>query len=287
LRPKLIEIPIPFIEAKIPVFGYGLMLIIGVIVATALAARAGKRRGILPEKIWDFGVYVVLFGILGARAQFFIEYHQESFAGKPLYTIFYIWEGGLVLYGGVAAGVVAGYIYLKRQRIPIADFLDTIGPYAPIGLGFGRLGCLLNGCCWGHLTGPDFPLGIRFPAGSLVSHAQDQFDLTSGVASLPVQPTQIYAALHAFLLFGLLIWYVSGTVPRGSVFPVMGILYGIGRFVEEIIRDDVEPFWLGLTLAQWTSAGVFVVSILFLGKILRPYTPPATFPAGSGAAAKG
>ncbi|MBN1419917.1 MAG: prolipoprotein diacylglyceryl transferase [Planctomycetes bacterium] len=269
MRPKLIEIPIPFIGAKIPVFGYGLMLIIGVVVATALAARAGRRRGIPPEKIWDFGVYVVLFGILGARILFFIQYYRESFAGKPLYTVFYIWEGGLVLYGGVVVAVVAGYVYLRRQRIPLTSFLDTIGPYAPLGLAFGRLGCLLNGCCWGDLVGEGFPVGIRFPAGSLVYHAQERLGFALGGSSLPVQPAQVYASLHAFLLFGLLRWYVAGHPPKGSVFPVLGICYGVGRFVLEIVRDDVEAAAVGLTLAQWISIGIIIVSIFFLMRVLR------------------
>ena len=253
-----------------PIHGYGLMIVIGFLLAASLANREARRRG-LPDFVFDMGFVMLFCGIMGGRLFYYIQFYQEQFSHRSFLAFFKIWEGGLVFYGGGIGGFLGALLYLRSKRFPMAECLDTTAPFVPIGMGFGRLGCLLNGCCYGKICSGDFIFGLSFPAESEVFKAQVRENLVpgDGLAPFPVYPVQLYEAAYDFLLFALLLWYSRSPAPRMTVFPLLFVLYGIGRFSLEFLRGDNAGVFLNLTISQTISlvmVAVFFPLFIYLWK---------------------
>lgn len=156
----LFRLPIPGIQGGLPFYGFGVMLFFAFIICTWLASRRAKREGVPPQIIQDLAIWIFIGGIVGARVVYMIQYDQ------PLTHFFYIWQGGLVFYGSAAGGVIAYalayYFVLRKQNVSTWKIADIIAPSAAIGLCLGRVGCLLNGCCYGNVACPHC-VGIQFP----------------------------------------------------------------------------------------------------------------------------
>lgn len=234
---------------------------------------------------WQNGVLLVLtlvFSVLGARA-FFLWQHQDEYSWK----LFRNWQSGFVLYGGLLAGVAAASLYVKMRGVSLAAVADLSAAPMMLGVAFGRLGCFLNGCCYGK-AGGGFP-ALRFPPDSPVARDQKKF----GEWSDPVHPTQLYESLATLAFFFFLSWlYRRRRKTPGEVFLTMGILYGSWRFLVEFARGDERPHWIGtLTYSQVVSlAAVLVCGVwLYLRRqIVRPPglpQPAATPEPGQGAPA--
>ena len=172
--------PIAFNLGPLAVHWYGILLAIGFLAGLWSAGRRAPLTGIAPEKISDAGLWLIVGAILGARMLFVVTYWRENFAGQPLTEIFMIQRGGLVYYGGLIGAVLAGIIFCRRQKLALWKVGDVFAPSIALGYVFGRLGCLMNGCCFGHEC--SLPWAIHFPA----DHA------TGGA---PVHPTQLYDSL--------------------------------------------------------------------------------------------
>src|SRR5208282_6577614 len=140
------------------------------------ATLRARRENISGEKITDIVLWLMIGGILGARVVYVTTYWQEEFASQPFSEIFMIQHGGLVYYGGLIGATIAGMIYIHWKKMPLWKTADVFAPSIALGSIFGRIGCLLNGCCYGRAC--SLPWAIRFPA----DHA------TGGE---PVHPTQI------------------------------------------------------------------------------------------------
>ncbi len=143
----------------VPVYGFGIMLLIAISTAAWLAGRRAECEGIAQrESLYDFLVWVVLGGLIGARLWFVIQF---PLPGNPVISFFRIWDGGIVFYGSAVGGLVAGVIarrrFLSRFNISIFTLADVVAPSIAIGLCLGRVGCFLNGCCWGHAACPECP----------------------------------------------------------------------------------------------------------------------------------
>jgi phosphatidylglycerol:prolipoprotein diacylglycerol transferase len=148
------------------VYGYGLMLVTGFLLALWIAQRRARRCGENPEHVSRMGILALVGGVLGARLAYVIEHAGEFFDpdGTPrIGEMLNITSGGLIYYGGVALATVAVLIYLFIQRLPARRFLDIIAASLMVGLAFGRAGCLLNGCCYGARCEADWWLAQRFP----------------------------------------------------------------------------------------------------------------------------
>lgn len=257
MLPRLFEIPLPW-GGRLPVHGYGVMIVLGFLLACWVAGREGKRRG-LPDVIYDLGLAMLLSGLLGGRILHYIENYQAEYAGKSFIEFFKIWKGGLVFYGGAMGGYLGGLIFCWCRRLPVA-WLDAVALGVPIGMALGRVGCFLNGCCFGDPCDPGFALGVVFPIDSPAGQAQ----LAGGwigpqaIQALPAHPTQLYQAAHDLLLAGLLYPYIRlGYCPAGGGIPVLFMLYAVGRFSLEWLRGDNPPTFTGLTLSQNLSLAAF------------------------------
>ncbi|MFQ5655557.1 MAG: prolipoprotein diacylglyceryl transferase, partial [Planctomycetota bacterium] len=232
MRRVLFEIP----GLHWPIFGYGTMVLVGFLAGTWLLRRGARARGWDSQRTGDLAIWMVLFGLAGARIFYFVQFYSEEFQDRGLLAILRIWEGGLVFYGGILGGLITFFLLTWKHRLPVRAHLDLLAPAIAIGLGFGRIGCFLNGCCWGMECAVDFPLGVVFPAESLPASAAQWRGL--GDPGAPLHPTQLYAALNALLLAWLM-WRLNHLrLPPGVTAGAFILLYGISRFLLEQIRGD-------------------------------------------------
>ena len=172
--------PIAFHLGSLTIRWYGVMVALAFVAGLWTAGRRGLLSGFNPEKIYDLGPWLILGGLVGARIFYVVEYWRESFAGLPVWEIFMIQHGGLVFYGGFIGAALAGIFYARRKQLPLWRLADVIAPSIALGSIFGRIGCLLNGCCYGRECSA--PWAIHFPAG----HETYPFG---------VHPPEIYDAL--------------------------------------------------------------------------------------------
>jgi phosphatidylglycerol:prolipoprotein diacylglycerol transferase len=157
----------------LPIRGYGVMLFLGVTSGTALTVWRGYRMGLDPDMVMTLVFWGVVPGIIGARTYYVVEYWHDFWTLGPtpwqtfldtLGKIVNITEGGLVVYGSLAGGLIGFAVYVLRKRLPLWATLDLVAPGMLLGLVLGRIGCLMNGCCFG---GPcDLPWAVTFPIGS-------------------------------------------------------------------------------------------------------------------------
>ncbi len=191
------------------------------------------------------------------------------------------WNGGLAYYGGFIGSSAMAVYLLKRDRFPFWKAADMAGFTVPLGLGFGRMGCLLAGCCFGVQT--DSVFGLSFPAGSPASQTQAKLGQLAAerMVSHPVHPTQIYESAVSFAIAAVCLMYVH---PRkrydGQVFVAFVALYALGRFLLEFWRADDRGALLGLSTSQ--LIGVALMGVAYaLHKRLSPPAPVAAAAAAS------
>ena len=156
--------------------GYGVMLLLGVGSAIALAAYRAKQRGLDPDLIYSIAPWAFIGGILGARLFYVIQYRDQFIGGSIFETIsrmLRFTEGGLVVYGSIIGGTLAVLSFLYRHRLSPLKFGDVIVPCIFLGIFFGRMGCLMNGCCYGGRCEPS-PIAVQFPPQSKVYADQVQ-----------------------------------------------------------------------------------------------------------------
>lgn len=261
----------------IPVFGYGFMMFLGFVTAVSLAGYRAKKQGLSSDLIWDLAPWILIPGILGARTFFCVQYRHEFFQdckniGEFLFAFLNLSRGGLVLYGGLMGGAIGYFEYCRRMKLNPLGLADLITPSVFIGIGFGRIGCLLNGCCYGDVC--SLPWAIRFPQGSVPFLALVlQGFIAPDAATTPwLHPTQIYSAIDGFLI-ALLTWmYFPYRHRNGEVFGVGLMVYATTRFLIEFLRGD-EPGQLGtgLTISQLISLGMFLTGLfVLLDRARRP-----------------
>ena len=164
----------------LPIRGYGAMLLAAVVSAVALAAWRAQRVGVDVDLIYTLAFWAILPGFLGARVYYIVTKWPRDFApvyaehglGALLGALVNIAQGGIVFYGSLIGGVLGLGVFLYKYKMPVLGTLDLLTPSLMLGLALGRLGCLLNGCCYG---GPcDLPWAVSFPAGSPPHVAQFQ-----------------------------------------------------------------------------------------------------------------
>lgn len=259
----------PFQEG-LPIFGYGFMLFIAVATGGWWAARRAEREHLPSDRVWDLAFCLFLSGIAGARLFYLVEYRDRVFEGVTtvpqfIGTVLNLSSGGIVLYGGLIAAAIAFFVFCSVNRIRPLAMLDIITPSIFLGIGFGRIGCFLNGCCYGKES--TLPWAVQFPRESATFSALLEKGLIDPEAfcTPPLHPTQIYSAIDGFMLAALTAWYFSRRRRNGEVFAIGLFIYPITRFLIEFIRND-EPGLLGpkLTISQWISAGVFLVAIGYM-----------------------
>ncbi len=260
----------PNFRDGLPVFGYGFMLFLGMASAIGLASWRAEREGVSTDLIWDMAFFLFIVGIAGGRLFYLVQKREEVFTnvndvGSFVNAVFNLSQGGLVLYGALLGGAVAFFSFCHYRRVSPLGLLDIITPSIFVGIGFGRIGCFLNGCCYGDEC--SLPWAVQFPRGSATFDALVWKRLIPPDAlwTPPLHPTQLYSALDGFLIAALTFWYFRHRRRNGECFAVALMIYPITRFVIEILRND-EGGQLGtsLTISQWVSICLFAVNIGYM-----------------------
>ena len=235
MYPEILQI------GPLKIHSYGLCIAIGFLISLYLAQRDAQKRGINPEIIQTEAIITLIIGVLGARIFHIILFPQDYSITNPIGWIAF-WEGGLVFQGALPFSFAYVFWAMKRRKIPFLLIADCAVPYLALGQGIGRIGCFLNGCCYGK-PAPSLPWAVRFPAGSIVFQSYPG----EGGWSLPVHPTQMYATIGLIFLFALLIYIRDVWHPfTGITIPIYFFLHGVMRFINEIFRGDHNPTNLGL-----------------------------------------
>ncbi|MBQ7401872.1 MAG: prolipoprotein diacylglyceryl transferase [Lentisphaeria bacterium] len=255
---------IAFSIGELKIHWYGIFAACGFL--SAMLALTWKRHiaGVSKDNIMDIGMIAMFAGILGARLFYVIQFH-EQFSGQWLKVI-RIDQGGLVFYGGFILSCIILILYCKIKKINLARLLDVFAPAVALGHAFGRLGCFMQGCCFGKDAGGSW-LGVTYPAGS--APAARYPDILNG-CSLPLYPVQLIEAGANFLLFGILFFIAGKFKKPGRVAGIYVICYAVLRFLMEYMRGDHTHSIAGLTPSQsvalFVTAPIGLLMILFAGK---------------------
>jgi len=232
-----------------PVRWYGVMMALAFLAGLWTATRRARLVNVSGDIIADVTLWLMVGSIVGARFVYVTTYWKQEFADQPFREVFMIQHGGLVYYGGLIGASVAGIIYLAWKKFPVWKIADILAPSIALGSIFGRIGCLLNGCCYGRAC--DLPWAIHFPA----DHE------THGAA---VHPTEIYDALLNLVLYVFLAWLFRRKKFDGQIIATYLIIYAVFRSIAESFRGDypTDHVHAGLTSAQLVSVPIFVTGII-------------------------
>jgi len=257
---------------------YGVMLAVAFLVGTWIATLEARRLRLDEDRLVTVILVALVSGVLGARLLYVLE-HVEEFR-REWGSIFALWQGGLTLYGGVVSGTVAGLVTARRLGLPMWVTADALTPAVALGTMFGRVGCFLNGCCYGRPT--RMPWGVVFPPDSYAG-------LEFGNARL--HPSQLYAAFAGLILF-LIFWGIrTRTRVAGVLFwTFIAVFAGlrIGIDFTRAWEHDAQVFTirdLPITESQITSGVLILFAVLMILRLQRASRSPAAPSARAGSAA--
>jgi phosphatidylglycerol---prolipoprotein diacylglyceryl transferase len=162
MYPELFKIP----WLNYPIPSYGVMVVIALLGAVWWMTRIAKRVKADPDIVLNMGFLVLIFNVIGARAFYVIHYWDQQFAHQPWRNIIDLRSGGFEFYGGFIGAFTACFLYLLIKRVSIRLYADLATPPLLMGMGIGRIGCFLFGCCWGAVCPPSLPWAVEFPCSS-------------------------------------------------------------------------------------------------------------------------
>lgn len=226
------------------VYGYGLMIAIGILAAYFLAEHRAEKLGLNKDLVFGLVVWAVLAGLLGGKLLFYLTQIPEILADP---SILLDVANGFVIYGALIGGVAGVVLFCRRKKLSFLSYFDLAMPSVALAQGFGRIGCLLAGCCYGMETSG--PLAIVF------------HDSAYAPNGIPLIPTQIISSVLDFLHFAVLMVFASKYKKgEGQVAGLYMICYSAGRFILEFFRGDLERGNVGvLSTSQFISIFIFIM----------------------------
>ena len=217
------------------VYGYGFMIAMGVLAAWFVAEQRARKLKLACEHIFYLVVWCAIGGFTSAKILFWITNWRE-FLQNPRQII---GSDGFVVYGGIIGGILVGWLYCRIKKLKFLEYFDLMMPSIALAQGFGRIGCFLAGCCYGCPSTSWW--GVTFPAGGIAP------------AGIPLIPTQLISAGGDFLLAAVLILFSRHAKRSGDVGAAYLVLYGIGRFLIEFLRNDERGSVSLLSTSQFIS----------------------------------
>ncbi|NMM61607.1 prolipoprotein diacylglyceryl transferase [Clostridium sp. P21] len=203
------------------VYGYGMMIAIGICFALVLLRYRAKKRGYDEDSILNMSIISIITGILGGKLLYILTEIKNIVSNINILKDI---GSGFVIYGAILGGALGIVFYSKKKRWNLLKVFDLVAPTVILAQGFGRIGCFLAGCCYGKETA--LPIGVDF-GNSLFA--------PSGIMR---HPTQLYSSFFDFMVAFFLLYYDRKERSDGKVFSLYVILYSIGRFFIEFLRDD-------------------------------------------------
>lgn len=216
------------------IYSYGVMVAVGFGIVAFLVYRRAADFGVNRDMTIDYLILVLISGVVGARI-LYVLLNFGYYKACPI-EILNLSKGGLVWYGGFAAAILASIWFTKRRGLDLWSVADLFAPYIALGQAFGRIGCYLNGCCYGIPAPENFIFGRT-------------------------HPTQIYSSILLFIIFAVLLKWQGARRFKGEIFMGYCILYSCKRFLIEFMRADNPRIFLGLTISQLVSAAVLIAAL--------------------------
>jgi len=221
------------------------------------ATRRARLVNVPGDTVTDVTLWLMAGSVIGARFVYVTTYWKQQFAGQPWTEIFMIQHGGLVYYGGLIGAVISGAAYLRWKKLPLWKIADVLAPSIALGSVFGRIGCLLNGCCYGRAC--HLPWAITFTN-------PDAREFSGTPLDIPLHPTEIYDALLNLALYAILAWtFRHKRKFDGQIFAMYLAGYAICRSTVEFFRGDYpqDHIHAGIfTSAQLLSIPIFVAGLI-------------------------
>lgn len=241
---------------SLTVHGYGFMIGIGFILAMLLAEYRAKKLGLREESVIDITIIAGLSGFLGAKLLYVIV-EFDAFVKNPKAVL---GSAGFVVYGGIIAGVLCCMLYCKIKKLNFLEYFDLVMPEIALAQGFGRIGCFLAGCCYGKETSAWY--GVTFPEDCLAP------------AGVSLIPTQLFSAAGDFI-FAIILFILQRTLYKkkkktsGIVTAVYLMLYAVGRFLIEFLRNDPRGAVGVLSTSQFIAIFMFAAGAVMLSRFVK------------------
>ncbi len=227
---------------------YGLMTAIGIIAAYFTLESRARKKGLDFEKAFGLLIWCLIFGYLGSKCLYCLTILPQLLKDPSI--ILRSLTNGWVVYGGILGGMLGGWLFCRRNKLPAWKFFDTALASMALAQGFGRIGCFFAGCCYGAETHSGF--GITFHHSAYAPNG------------VPLIPTQLLSSAFDFCLFFFLVWYDNRRKKNdGEPTGLYLILYSLGRFIVEFWRGDLARGEVGkLSTSQFIAVFVFIVGVI-------------------------
>lgn len=230
---------------NIKIYSYGLLIAIGILVAGWMFLKRGKEKGYDEDKLLNMMIITIIMGILGGKLLFILT-NLKDIIVRP--SILLNFGEGFVIYGAIIMGALTVLLYCRKNKWNTLELLDSIVPGLAMAQGFGRIGCFLAGCCYGSET--ESFLGVKFPIDSLAP------------SDVHIHPTQVYSSIFDFALAALLIFYLKKNPKDGRTASIYIIIYSIGRFFVEFLRNDERGSIAFLSTSQFISIFTLILGLV-------------------------
>jgi len=245
--------PIAIEFGPISVYWYGLLIGLGAFIGYLIANREAKKRGMADDMLADLLMFALPAAIIGARI-YYVIFRWQDFVGDPI-RVFFIWEGGLAIHGGLIGGVVTAIIFARKRGISVWKILDIVAPSILLGQAVGRWGNFMNQEVFGGEVTRAYLENLMLP-----NFIIDQMFINGAY----YQPTFLYESIWNIAGVILLLSLRRVNLKRGELFITYAIWYSVGRFFIEGIRTDYLLIFGVLKTAQVVSIITVVVGIFLL-----------------------
>ncbi|MBN2363202.1 prolipoprotein diacylglyceryl transferase [candidate division WOR-3 bacterium] len=237
------------------IYSYGFLQFLAFLAGILLATKRAKKRGVDTNVVYDLAFWILVGGILGGRLWYVLEhfgYFRENF-----WEVLQVWHGGMVIYGGLFLGFLTGFIYIKKNKLGFLKIADIVSPSITLGLFIGRIGCFMNGCCY----------GVESDRFGILFHDYSNCNLIPDApVGTKVIPTQLIMSASALFLTFFLLLIDKRNKIVGAVFSWLMILYGVHRFSIDFLRhyEGSALIFRHLSLSQVFSLLLVLTGTVFL-----------------------
>lgn len=272
MKPTLFTLESRF--GDLPIHSYGALIALGLVIGLLVSLWRGQREGLPRGVVLDLVFYAIVSGLVGSRIVYVLV-HRKAYIGlclgtgvpRAFSTVFSdctaplrFWQGGLVFLGGAMLAAITTLLLARHQQLKLGPVADALAPGVAIAHVFGRLGCLMVGCCYGR----PFSQGVHFPQGSVAYLELQSRGLIppSAITTMGLHPTQLYESVGELALFLLLLILGTRRPFPGAIALAYGMGYGLLRIILEFFRDDEFQQTRLLSLAQIMSLLLVLVCTL-------------------------
>lgn len=236
------------------IYGYGVMIAIGIVAAYLVAEHRAKKLRMAYEHIFYLVIWCVMGGFFSSKLLFWIT-EWKQFLENPMFFLRTLGDG-FVVFGGIIGGILFGYLFCRKMKLNFWEYFDLVMPSVALAQGFGRIGCLLAGCCYGEET--TSALAITFRNSDFAPN------------NVALVPTQIYSSILDFGHFLVLLFVARRKKAHGQVAACYLIFYSIGRFILEFYRGDIARGSVGvLSTSQFIGIFTGLAGVVLLAAVSK------------------